>query len=585
MWECKSIIEKRGDDAFDGSCGQPNLLSIHVLGTNCQVSPTSSGYPIVARTLSSHASSTYRAPLVNCIYLQLYTLIYCLDSCFESHCFCIHIPYSWRKPGFFRYKHPENFAMSLSRMSTELDSMIVDYLDGDVAALRALCGTSKYYQSIAAPLLYEKIKIENRIEDRVARLLLTLIDSARLAGYIKSFTLSHDEDTPEKIAIPNVQNIARKLRKSQSHIAISILRNYKKDFADLVERDGHPQLASFAIDAAVALILDMADNVETVCLGVNAAQLRNNSYLLSWAEYAFHIRKPSTKLKSIEIYKSMIDSKIQRPELDMFLYTSAQRIVLHRGHINYINPNFPDQWPLRSLELYDIAIKPSVLEDVVSTRAFSNLETLVLKELQCNSNAANWRSYDFQRLSDILGKHLRSLHTFTCTNHGWMSRHALRFRSFQSLSQLQNLRIDWNLLIDDGFTTKPDYEAMMPHHLHNLELANFRHHSLETWSRLKYGKLVRRLEIPDYTDVYMHSWNFITASSWSTLVSQTLTLGIRDPAPQPKIYSLLSEKTLDELRSVSRSAEARGLSFRVLQDLCGSTETRNLLDGPEILTG
>ncbi|KAH7405781.1 hypothetical protein DE146DRAFT_649647 [Phaeosphaeria sp. MPI-PUGE-AT-0046c] len=106
--------------------------------------------------------------------------------------------------------------MSLSRISTELDTRIVRYLAGNNAALGALCRTSQYYQSVAEPVLYESVEIKNRVEDCLSRLLLTLIESPRLAGYIKSFMLFHEGDFSKKIALPNVQQVARRLRESQS---------------------------------------------------------------------------------------------------------------------------------------------------------------------------------------------------------------------------------------------------------------------------------------------------------------------------------------------------------------------------------
>lgn len=444
--------------------------------------------------------------------------------------------------------------MSFSRISTGLDVTIIHYLDGDVAALKALCSTSQYHHSVAAPLLYKTIGIEDLIEDRLPCLLSAIIDSPRLADYIKSFTMFHDEDTPDKIVIRNVHHVMRKLQESRSHIAFSILQGGNKDINDVLESDEQLDLVYFELDAAVALILDMAVNIETVRLEVATEQFYKKSYVVAWAEYAFHMSKPVTNLKSIEIYQSVNDSKRQRPELDFFLYTSAQRIVLHQGHIDYL------KWPVRSLELSDIVINPSVLENILSTKAFSQLTNLIVTQLQNNPDCSRYE-YDFQRLSDVIREHLKCLQTFTCTNGGFGLYDGRLFRSFRSFSRLQTLRIDWNMLIDYNLRTKQDYAAMFPQHRHNLELVNLNHHTFETWSQFKYGKWLCGLDEPDYTDVYMEAWEFITAESWPTTDLETLTLVIYEPSNGSRDLWVISEKTLIELQAAHIGAAAHGLFF------------------------
>jgi hypothetical protein len=79
--------------------------------------------------------------------------------------------------------------MSLGEISTELDVRIASHLVGDSTALAALSETSKYYHTVAEPLLYDTIKIEWDVEFRIKQLLMTLLDKPRLATYIRRVTI------------------------------------------------------------------------------------------------------------------------------------------------------------------------------------------------------------------------------------------------------------------------------------------------------------------------------------------------------------------------------------------------------------
>lgn len=82
--------------------------------------------------------------------------------------------------------------MSLAKLPTELDTLIVSFHEHDTfdkGSLGASSNVSKYYRSIAEPLLYKRLKFEHGELHALRCLLITLLDRKDLAGYINSFTL------------------------------------------------------------------------------------------------------------------------------------------------------------------------------------------------------------------------------------------------------------------------------------------------------------------------------------------------------------------------------------------------------------
>lgn len=79
--------------------------------------------------------------------------------------------------------------MSLSNVSTELDEAIIRQLTGHSSALAAVCGTSKYYRSLAEPILYNTTNLADHIEFRLERLLAGFLDMPQLAQHVKRFII------------------------------------------------------------------------------------------------------------------------------------------------------------------------------------------------------------------------------------------------------------------------------------------------------------------------------------------------------------------------------------------------------------
>jgi hypothetical protein len=79
--------------------------------------------------------------------------------------------------------------MSLQALSTELDVAIIKYLDRGPQSRLSLA--SKYYRRVTEHLLYSVLRFFNNENDRIKRLLLTLVSREDLRHSIMSFELLH----------------------------------------------------------------------------------------------------------------------------------------------------------------------------------------------------------------------------------------------------------------------------------------------------------------------------------------------------------------------------------------------------------
>jgi hypothetical protein len=172
--------------------------------------------------------------------------------------------------------------MALSSISTELDAAITGYLVGHTTALAALSRTSKYYRSLAEPLLYRMIDIQNYLEFRIKRLLMTLLDSPQKGRYIESFTItrplskrinsnSEEEVIATKIIRQDLGRYRSMVSKAIDHVGLECKTMASQWAQDIFGGIGQMEIVAFfrnTVNATSALVLSMACNIEQVhCLG------------------------------------------------------------------------------------------------------------------------------------------------------------------------------------------------------------------------------------------------------------------------------------------------------------------------------
>jgi hypothetical protein len=82
--------------------------------------------------------------------------------------------------------------MSLAALPTELDTSIIEHLHDtqDRAALCAMSLVFRYYHALAEPFFYRTIAIQDKVEVRVKRLMMTFLDRKRLAHYVTNIAIA-----------------------------------------------------------------------------------------------------------------------------------------------------------------------------------------------------------------------------------------------------------------------------------------------------------------------------------------------------------------------------------------------------------
>ncbi|KAF2254635.1 hypothetical protein BU26DRAFT_559306 [Trematosphaeria pertusa] len=160
--------------------------------------------------------------------------------------------------------------MPLQALSTELDAHIIEYLHDDSLGLEAMSRVSKYYRSLAEPVLYRDVEFAEWDYVRMTRLLMTLLDRRELAQHVKAFKIvARETDTYDRV----------RLISGNDAMAID-LWDYVDSIQTTIRDATRPEYCpepSFAIgwfgkifaqptsiDGALALILAMTVNIETI---------------------------------------------------------------------------------------------------------------------------------------------------------------------------------------------------------------------------------------------------------------------------------------------------------------------------------
>jgi hypothetical protein len=458
--------------------------------------------------------------------------------------------------------------MSLEKISTELDERIASQLVGQPAALAALCRTSKYYRSMVEHLLYGTINIQNNIELGMKRLLMTLLESPHLAKHIKSFTIGRfvSRDTSNEKIIPEFEKyrpqVAQAIDKVGPQMHGAVPRWNEKVFAQC--HDPKNKTPSSTIDAVLALILSMADNIEQVRLNTSSVYYMSNTRTMLAPQVL-----PGNRLQSCQQLKNLeIHAKHAQGDLGMFLQTRAHRLLVQGYEIRSIQKPPSALSPLRTLELRNIRVHPDVLHSMLSMSAFGNLRHLVLDRV--DEKRLAWRSYNFCRLSALLENCLPNLESLSCINfHMNQPGNITGFQSLGGLCHLQTLQIDLGLVIDQVLQSKHhEYKALLPLNVKRFELTNIEGKELEVLFQGKDEQFVHGSDGEDYSEACKTVWGLITSPpSKPALESLTINVTTKFESSDKDdcYYQQLSKTTRSQLQAAVVSAAAQGLSFSVVE--------------------
>jgi hypothetical protein len=485
--------------------------------------------------------------------------------------------------------------MSLGKISTELDVRIASHLVGDSTALAALSETSKYYHTVAEPLLYDTIKIEWDVEFRIKQLLMTLLDKPQLATYIRRVTIGPTrirepttrndilnrmrnagfmgikpkrlDDTPIEAIMPKFETYNLKVANAVEKVKIQDKEHKPRWIQDVFRPMGTPKDASgSSIDAVLALILTIADGIEHIALLISHELLFPTTRRILALQYPQgNCLQPCQQLKSIEIH-----STAYQPGWDLFLETGAHRLILNGCRIEDSHQPLLAQSSLHTLKVQRPLTGPDALCNMLSMPAFSNVRRLVLDrvdDIGGRYSGQRWSSYDFRHLTNLLVWNFPNIESFSCINCSFRKLgNFVGFQSFRGLQHLQTLQVDLRLVMDKVLNTRQqEYETLLPPSIKTLKLSNINANELEMLFQKQIEHCPCGSDGENYTAACTPVWGIIPSHP----ALQTLNLNATtkfDSQDMPVFYyDSQGNATQDKLRAAVIRAAARAVSVSLVQ--------------------
>ncbi|KAI4637026.1 hypothetical protein J4E93_010692 [Alternaria ventricosa] len=366
--------------------------------------------------------------------------------------------------------------MSLSKLSTEIDEIIIQYLPQH--ARHSLTLTSKSYHKVANPYLYRNIRVRESDALSVARFLLSLLGRTELQQYIQSFDLISaskrraldaphlgDDDPNIEARRKTIENINQDLFSKSLHIWKAIERFAYHLGGLTFARNWYFRVleATKSIDGTIGLILCLATNLESLQLmdlgdGITEAVCRAQwQECITWASSAVW---PLRKLKSLVI---ALELGAAIPVLTPVETLKASgRGWLHS--FEYPCEGSDKMRTLRSLELRDIAMRADHLDCMISLPELGGVHHLRMGNVRIEERAG----YDYERLSDLLQLFLPSLRTFEWTGEIKRRRYQtyIPFGSFTGFKQLEELVLGFEYIRpnDDNINDPPAHLLDPPYY-------------------------------------------------------------------------------------------------------------------------
>jgi hypothetical protein len=355
--------------------------------------------------------------------------------------------------------------MSLGGLPTELDVVILDYLDrNDVSCVSRV---SKYYRKLAEPLLYHDIQLHTHEHDRIKRLLITLVNRKDLCQRIRRFNVR----CGPKMAVLNPlesadEDLYNKLMSNASKINEAI--------CEMAAQGSFPpilKLETFAsvfkpnpfYDGALAVILCMSTRILSLHLHMTYSEplsLTRRFLGFPWLESsADQDGCPFWALTNLCLEGfPWADDYHDDGYLVPFTPSMETLHVIGNSSLEFILPSqrtMMSTASLSSLILKDVNIDPVILETIVHMRYFRHIKSLLVcgvgQHDYCAEDDCPWDDYDYSKLKKAMQEGLPLLECFTWTDMLCENPQMKPFRSFAGFQNLKKLAIDHLL-----FWPKPD---------------------------------------------------------------------------------------------------------------------------------
>jgi hypothetical protein len=266
--------------------------------------------------------------------------------------------------------------MSMAALPTELDTRIIEHLHEthDRRALWAMSLVSRYCNVLTEPFLYRTIAIDDKLEVRVKRLMMTLLDRNKLGDHIKSIAVS--APLLADCSFTELENVTRALRQYVGKGKRTVrdvdpdMEYFNRNWvAAVFERSNHHDTRRPNMDGAMAIVFALAVNVEKAHLTTSPDQpLRATRDLLALYNESAGKASVCEKLADVEyVGKSPSDQG-----LAFQLPAAAHRVLVQDRKIASSQPALSPLQALRKLEIHRVTMHPKslrrLLEDPVSSK-------------------------------------------------------------------------------------------------------------------------------------------------------------------------------------------------------------------------
>ncbi|KAF2651246.1 hypothetical protein K491DRAFT_720033 [Lophiostoma macrostomum CBS 122681] len=352
--------------------------------------------------------------------------------------------------------------MSIHALSTELDTRVIELLNGNHKALDAMSRVSKYYRGLSEPFLYRKLKFSTNSERRIHCLFLTILSRKDLAKHIKIFKLincddlENPKDNKEESYYRDLLSRMCDIRDTIETISARCVSAKVKALWLSSVFKGFP-----SFDGALAIILCLATNVETLSLSTSRQDhLPVTLWLLDvqWNQHANLPTYPFCKVKNFSLlggsHIPLLPSMQTILIKEGLLYRAEKPIFLRPFHSTGLQAH------LRALVLHNVGCHPRIIEKALSYPEFQTLKAFVVDGCKCPS-----AGYDFRRVTNALELHIPQIEEFGWStqenekdDHRDLSHLPMPFKTFRNLQNLKTLRVDLELL--NGKETRDLNRAM-----------------------------------------------------------------------------------------------------------------------------
>ncbi|XP_014559201.1 hypothetical protein COCVIDRAFT_24478 [Bipolaris victoriae FI3] len=471
--------------------------------------------------------------------------------------------------------------MSFSKLSTELDTKILEYLHDDRPSLTAMSMVSKYFRRITEPILYRDLCFPEMTTIQMKQLLTIVLLRPQLAKHVRSFTmvpkrrnpLDRTDNTPSKEEMeawnnlhqanyPALFALSQKLktfRLNPQFVQIWFIHILDCAFSHyLASRDPF-------LDPFLAVFLILTTNIETINLTATLGEsLRKCRAILSipWSGYPVdgtqQEKEPFNKLSDLCIAEDSFWENLYDRSFDVSIPSRVKRLRLPGWDMSALHMQGETMLALQHLDLRHVTVSPADLVQCLRTGQLANLRHLNLDGVEERVDPAHGGHLDITILSRGLAQHTPSLEVLEMRETAYSVVYCFNIGSLVELTRLHTLRIDIIHLVlagGSGYDDPIDPHRILPASLRHLELTELQAEDVNQYCEEAGNDEIR----PNHTQFIVN-----TVRTFSLLESLRIHVFIYGyNAPHRTISKVLSKASVDLLLGLERKGGERELEIGI----------------------